>query len=202
MNINISRPFIRFAALPILLVLCLSLGACATPPTVTISPTALLQQAGDAITIGAPEKAVELLTQASKLDPADKTVWVKLAQAHFERRDYPKAVSAATEALARSPDNAQARSVIFVSSMRMAVNSLNDIRKDTPLSDDSKSEAEQLVKSLRDNLGESVLIPEAKAKVAVTHTRPKPSGKADAPVTAAAPKVTTTASNDPFGALR
>lgn len=184
------------------------LTACGTsrPP---ITSDALMQQANEAMSSGAQDKAADLLVQASKLNPTSDAIWVKLAQAQFERQDYPKAIDAATEALARSPNSAEARGIIFVSSMRLAVSSLSEIRADTPLSEGNKTEAEVLVKELRDTLGEAILIPGAKPlPKPAQRVRPRPVAKAaEAPATApaAAPKpqpAQSTAASDPFGALR
>jgi hypothetical protein len=178
------------------------LGACAALPP-PASPDALIQQAGDALKSGAPDQAVDLLTQASKANPANNEVWVKLSQAQFERQNYPKAIEAATEALARSPGNAEARSVMFVSSMRLAVNSLAEIRSDNPLSEGSRSEAEQLVKQLRETLGESVLVPGISKPVAKPRSRPA-TARTESPATTPAKQQAVASGNgaDPFGALR
>ena len=187
----------------------------ARPPA---SSDSLLKQANEAINAGAQDRAAELLIQATRQNPTSEVAWIKLAQVQFDRQDYPKAIDAATEALARSPNSAEARSIIFVSSMRLAVTSLSEIRADTPLSDSNKSEAETLVKELRDTLGESILIPGVKAAnrpaarsrsrsvttKAETPTASQPSAPASAPppVTAKPQTPPNTPSADPFGALR
>ncbi|PHV13183.1 tetratricopeptide repeat protein [Chitinimonas sp. BJB300] len=217
MNTHFALPLTRVKTSLLCVMLASALVACGTTPHSPGSTNNLLQQANEAMNAGAPDRAAELLTQASKLNPTSELVWVKLAQAQFERQDYPKAIDAATEALARSPNSAEARSIIFVSSMRLAVTSLGEIRADTPLSDTNKSEAETLVKELRDTLGEAILIPGVKpANRPAARPRPRPTvptttakPQADAPTPPVASKpqpaatpTPSTTSSDPFGALR
>lgn len=208
MNNDLAKRM-RFPGWLVPLMFILTLGACATTPS-AVTPDSLVQQADAAMKNGSSEQAVDLLNQASKLNPANNDVWVKLAQAQFERQNYPKAIEAGTEALARAPGNAEARSVIFVASMRLAVNSLAEIRADNPISEGSRGEAEQLVKQLRETLGESILVPIGKAATAKPRApRPAVARSDSAPVAApaakpaaAAPAATASNSNDPFGALR
>ncbi|MGQ5523281.1 tetratricopeptide repeat protein [Chitinimonas sp. PSY-7] len=217
MNTKFDPPVSRLKNGLLCVLVASTLVACgsARPPS---SSDSLLKQANEAMNAGAQDRAAELLIQATKQNPTNEVVWVKLAQVQFERQDYPKAIDAATEALARSPNSTEARSIIFVSSMRLAVTSLSEIRADTPLSDSNKSEAETLVKELRDTLGESILIPGVKSiNRPAARPRPRPIAtkpQADTPATPAAPAAVapavtakpqpapSTPSADPFGALR
>jgi hypothetical protein len=130
--------------------------------------------------------------------------------------------------LQRDQTDRQAKSVLAVAGLRVATQSLGELRQDASLAGDAKSDAQALAKQLRDTLGEASLFPPdpndkpvVRKKKFVRHV---PKGKAaDAPDTAAnaaAPAATPPAApapaapatpakaaqsggaSDPFSALR
>lgn len=151
MRILPSRKSIYFIAAII------GVAGCASNPT--SDSGALVQQASQAMASGSNEKAIDLLNQATQANPIDADAWARLAQAHFDTKDYPRAITAASEALARKPDHQEARGVQFVASMRLAMLTLSEIRKTSQLNGNNRAEAEQVVRSLRETLGETILLP-------------------------------------------
>ena len=124
----------------------------------------LLLQAREALASGAKVRAQKLLEDATKTHPADKQPWLKLAQLYFDQGSYAQAVTAGQEALARDAGNQEARSIVLVSSLRIAAKSLAEMSQLNQLSGDARSEAKKVATILRENLGEEVLVPEMKAE--------------------------------------
>lgn len=120
----------------------------------------LLQHAQEALKSGAKVRAQKLLEDAVKTNPADKTPWIKLAQLHFDQGNYAQAVTAGQEVLARDPKEQEARSIVLVSSLRMAAKSLAEMRVMNQLTGDARMEAKKVAAILRENLGEEVLVPD------------------------------------------
>lgn len=174
----------------------------------------MLQQAHELNASGSRDKALALLDQAAKENPTSKEPWLRIAQLHFDASNYPLAMQAAQEVLAREPLNQEAKSVLIVSGLRVAARAISELRNENALSGSTRSEAEKLARSLRETLGESVLVPapapvvdRAGAREPASKTRTaKPVAR---PTRNTKPKATTTggaaspaSSSDPFGALR
>lgn len=102
---------------------------------------------------------LDALKDAIKRDPDSADLRLKLAQAQFDEHNYPAAIEAANQAIAMKAPGSEARSILFVSSMRLAMDTLAQIRSESQLNGSTRTEAEKLVKSLRETLGESVLLP-------------------------------------------
>lgn len=171
----------------------------------------------------ASKASMDALNEEIKKDPAASGAWVKMAQAKFEANDYPGAIEAANRAVELKASGSEAKSILFVASMRLAMQTLSQIRSESQLSGSTRTEAETLVESLRQTLGQPVLLPavatpgntddgkqhastgsreptrkkirkSATSKPAVTKPATAPAPKPAAP--AAKP------SADPFGSLR
>ena len=160
---------------------------------------------------GQQDKAIDLYQQIAKVNPTRDEPWVRIAQIQFGSEKYPQAILAAEEALQRDGSDRQAKSILAVSGLRVARRSLQELRADSALAGDVKTDAQVLAKMLRDTLGEQVLFPgEQTAKQPVR--RPTRVVKRAAPAATeaanhggtAAPAATGGASGsaDPFGALR
>ena len=157
---------------------------------------------------GQQDKAIDLYQQIAKQNPTRDEPWVRIAQIQFGAEKYPQAILAAEEALQRDNADRQAKSILAVSGLRVARRSLQELRADSALAGDVKTDAQVLAKILRDTLGEQVLFPgEQTAKQPVR--RPARVVRRAAPAaehgTTAAPAATTGAASgsaDPFGALR
>ncbi|MFM0737586.1 tetratricopeptide repeat protein [Paraburkholderia xenovorans] len=215
---------------------CGVIAGCATQGNnAATTPEAFNKQLADADTVakgGDQDRAISLYQQLSKSDPTREEPWSRIAQIQFTQGHYGQAIVAAQEALQRDQTDRQAKSVLAVAGLRVATQSLGELRQDASLAGDAKSDAQALAKQLRDTLGEATLFPPdpndkpapkkkrvirhvAKGKAAET---PDTSANATAPAAtpaapaAAAPAAPTPAApakaaqsggaSDPFSALR
>lgn len=141
------------------------LGACAAPSKniVVDAPKATIEssiaEANAAQAAGNPDQAVGLLRAAASQFPTDKTPWLRIAQIKFDSGNYGEAIINAQEALQRDPTEKVANSIVTVSGLRLATKSISDLRSQNLLSGTVKSEAQDLAKILRENLGENILVP-------------------------------------------
>lgn len=120
----------------------------------------LVKEAQEAFRSGAKIRAQKLLEDATKINPADKSSWVNLAQLHFDEGSYAQAITAGQEVLARDPKDQVARSIVLVSSLRVAAKSLAEMRELNQWSGDARAEAKKVAAILREKLGEDVLVPD------------------------------------------
>ncbi|AXV83769.1 hypothetical protein [Ralstonia solanacearum] len=166
---------------------------------------------------GQQDKAIDLYQQIAKANPTRDEPWVRIAQIQFGSEKYPQAILAAEEALQRDNSDRQAKSILAVSGLRVARRSLQELRADSALAGDVRTDAQVLAKMLRDTLGEQALFPADQQPAKAQPRRPRVVKRA-APVTteaanhgAGAPAPTAPAapaagngggSADPFGALR
>jgi hypothetical protein len=132
---------------------------------------------------GNQEEAVKILGDLAKKNPGRKEPWVRMAKVHFDAENYAQAIVAAEEALQRDGTDRSAKSIRAVAGLRVAAQSLTDLRGDVELKGDARSDAVGLAKVMRDTLGEDVLVPpgEDKKKKVVPVARPKPATVAAAP---------------------
>lgn len=159
-------------------------------------------------------KAAALLQDAARSNPTSKQPWVKLAQMQFEAGNYSAAIVAAEEALQRDATDATALSVLSVSGLRIAAHSLQQLRKGSAVSGSTRLEAEALAQTIRDSLGEDILVPGAPAAnasgpamgapAAATRTR---AGRSTRSTTASArtpdkPPATPSGGRNPFNVLQ
>ncbi|RKR38486.1 tetratricopeptide repeat protein [Paraburkholderia sp. BL17N1] len=206
---------------------CGVMAGCATQGNnVATTPEAFNKQLADADTVakgGDQDRAIALYQQLSKSDPTREEPWSRIAQIQFTQGHYGQAIVAAQEALQRDQTDRQAKSVLAVAGLRVATQSLGELRQDASLAGDAKSDAQALAKQLRDTLGEATLFPPdpndkptVKKKRVVRHVaKGKPAAETpDATTGAAAPAATPAApaapakaaqssgASDPFSALR
>ena len=169
---------------------------------------------------GDQARALALYDQLAKSDPTREEPWSRIAQIQFTQSHYGQAIVAAQEALSRDQTDREAKSVLAVSGLRVATESLGQLRQDAALAGDAKSDAQVLAHQLRDTLGQSTLFPEdadqkkpaVKKRRVVRHaaaqqkSAEKPADKpaetaAAAPAQKSAPAKSGGAA-DPFSALR
>ncbi len=210
---------------------CGVIAGCATQGNNTVTtPEAFNKQLADADTVakgGDQDRAIALYQQLSKTDPTREEPWSRIAQIQFTQGHYGQAIVAAQEALQRDQTDRQAKSVLAVAGLRVATQSLGELRQDASLAGDAKSDAQALAKQLRDTLGEATLFPPdpndkpvvkkkriirhvAKGKPAETpETTAGATAPAAAPAAPAAPAPAAPAkaaqsggASDPFSALR
>jgi len=154
---------------------------------------------------GDNERALALLDAGAKAYPTSPQPWLKKAQLYFKAANYPSAILAAEEAIQREPANEEAKAIALVSSLRIAVKYVSDLRALNDLKGDARPDAEQLARKLRDTLNATVLVPTGSKEVAadsepkpmpIRNRRPSPrpaiSSSAEAPA----------GSSNPFGSLK
>ncbi|MBT9568716.1 MAG: hypothetical protein IV085_10510 [Thiobacillus sp.] len=176
----------------------------------------LMREAQQAVVSGARLRAQTLLEDATRSNPTDKQPWIKLAQLHFEQGRYAQAITAGQEVLARDNANLDARSIVLVSSLRIAAKSLEELSASNQLAGDTRTEARKVTHLLRETLGETVLVPANKSAALADHKGGDDAGTVEkAPVKRTvrparskpvAPKPATanssTGDSDPFRSLR
>jgi predicted Zn-dependent protease len=188
------------AAVPITCVMLLS--ACAsTAPAASHAPKAAptmasaIAEVDAAVLAGQNDKAYAILKNAGTAFPTDKTPWVRMAQMHFDSTNYGEAIVDALEALERDPDDTLANSIVAVSGLRVTSKALSDLSQKNNLTGNVRTEAQDLARLLRTSLNEDVLVPNNRpAAPRVKDTVRKAVG--------AATSARSTASSDPFGALK
>lgn len=131
------------------------------------SVDALLQQ-------GNQKEAIQLLDDMSRRNPDRKEPWVRKAKIYFDAGNYAQAISAAEEVLQRDPAERSAKVIRAVAGLRIAGQSLQELRSDTELKGSAHSDAVGLVKVMRETLGEDVLVPPTDAKREARSVRSKP----------------------------
>jgi tetratricopeptide (TPR) repeat protein len=187
------------------------LGACAAPvktqELVKVTLESVVTEANTAQAAGQTDQALNLFKDATNKFPTDKTPWLRIAQIKFDSASYGEAISNALEALQRDPTDKIANSIVTVSGLRLATKALADLRTQNALSGTVKNEAQDLAKLLRDNLGETVLVP----STAITAPRVRASAPLAARPVAPASRPTSTSSksdapdsgkSNPFGGLK
>lgn len=144
----------------------LLLSACTTTPVEPPKPAPkveslpeLMHQAETAAAAGDTEKARSALRAAAKVDPVSKAPWLELAETYFASDDYGNAILSAQEVLQRDASDSVAASVLAVSGLRVSIQALGTLRQQNNIAAGTRSEAEILAKSLRELLGEPVLVP-------------------------------------------
>ncbi|NIF89786.1 MULTISPECIES: tetratricopeptide repeat protein [Burkholderia] len=219
-----DRLFARFSAV---VVACGVVAGCATQPPAPPTPEAFNKSLDDADAVakaGDQDKAIGLYQQLAKSDPTREEPWARIAQIQFQQGHYGQAIVAAQEALQRDNSDRQSKSVLAVAGLRIATESLGELRQDSSLAGDAKSDAQALAKQLRDTLGEDALFPPEqqaqkpavkrhkiyrKRAAAAPAQAPAADSSAPAPAAPAAPAPAKPAAaapakggGDPFSALR
>lgn len=195
------------------LVGCTTMPSGLDPAQVKDLPLETVMQGVESVAAGGDkQKALALLEAAAKANPTASKPWLKMAQMHFEAGNYPAAVVAAEEAIKREPGSTEAKSIALVSSLRVAVKYVSDMRAGEKLQGGVRSDAEHLARTLRETLGEQVLIPPPKAEPPPEprrrtnhNTRRRTTAPVPAPAAAPAPRPGTepkSGSANPFGSLK
>lgn len=146
---------------------------------------------------GSPARERETYHAAARAYPASKEPWQRLSESYFQAGDYGHAILAAQEVAQRDPADELASGVLAVSGLRVSTSALVTLRQQQKLNTDTRAQAEDVVKSLRELLGEPVLVPKPAEPVAASAPVParKPARKPattapTAAATAAAPAST------------
>lgn len=134
----------------------------------------------------------ETYRKAAQAYPTSKEPWLKLAEGYFDQQDYGNAILSAQEVLQRDASDKVANSLLAVSGLRVASSALSALRQRQDLSADTRDQAQDVVKTLREVLGEPVLVPKPvdAAPSPAPAVRPRPRPKPVLPAGAAAPGTT------------
>jgi len=121
---------------------------------------ALMSAAEAEARAGRTELALARFNDAARADPTRKDAWVRTAQVQFDAGNYGRAIVAAEEVLQRDPADLIADSVLTVSGLRIAADSLHRLRSSGALetSDGARKEAERLAATMRATLGNDILL--------------------------------------------
>ena len=134
---------------------------------------------------GARTRERETYRTAARTYPTSKEPWQKLAESYFESADYGNAILAAQEVLQRDGSDSYATGILAVSGLRVSTSALAALRQQQSLSADTRAQAEEVAKSLRELLGEPVLVPKpAEAAPPPPPRRPARPAAAKPPVAA------------------
>jgi tetratricopeptide (TPR) repeat protein len=223
-----------FAQISGVVLACGLIAGCATQSNNTAStPEAFDKALADADATAAKgddqDHAIALYQQLAQQNPTREEPWSRIAQIQFTQGHYGQAIVAAQEALQRDQSDRRAKSVLAVAGLRVATQSLGELRQDASLAGDAKSDAQALAKELRDTLGEATLFPPevdakpvpkkrryirkvakapaAEESTATSSAAPATPAAPAAPAVPAAPAAPTKAAqsrgaSDPFSALR
>lgn len=169
-------------------------------PTLDVS----MAEANTLYQAGQVDKALDVLKTAASSFPAEKKPWVKMAQIRFDRTDYGQTIINALEALQRDPKDSIASSLIAVSGLRLSTRALADLRSQNELSGDVRTEAQELAKVLRENVGEAILVPPSSktGPSARKIVKPRPLPKDNSVPNQSAPPAGAAGGSNPFGALK
>src|SRR5260370_42635963 len=144
---------------------CGVIAGCATQGNNTATtPEAFNKQLADADTVakgGDQDRAISLYQQLSKSDPTREEPWSRIAQIQFTQGHYVEAIVAAQEALQRDQTDRQAKSVLAVAGLRVATQSLRELRQEGSPAGYAKATAQAPAKPLAHTLRAATLFPPA-----------------------------------------
>lgn len=126
------------------------------------------------------DQAVAQFEEIAQRNPSKGEPWSYIAKIRFDEQKYGEAIVAADETLSRDPDDFVAKTVRAVGGLRVAMQSLADLRADALLAGNARADAVALAASMRETLGQDVLFPEGR------RPRPRQPRKAE-PAPASAP---------------
>ena len=137
------------------------LGACAGPAPApadkSTSMASILADADASAKSGRPDQAYAMLKTAAVSHPADKTPLLRIAQMHFDDKNYGEAIVNGLKALERDPDDMLAYSLVAVSGLRVSSKALGDLAQKNGFTGSVRSEAQDLATLLRKTLNESIV---------------------------------------------
>jgi len=108
------------------------------------------------------DQAVAQFEEIAQRNPSKGAPWSYIAKIRFDEQKYGQAIVAADETLSREPDDFVAKTVRAVGGLRVAMQSLADLRADALLAGNAREDAVALAASMRETLGQDVLFPEGR----------------------------------------
>ncbi|WP_447921873.1 tetratricopeptide repeat protein [Achromobacter aegrifaciens] len=128
------------------------------------------------------DQAVAEFQEIALLNPSRGEPWSYIAKIRFDEQKYGEAIVAADEALNRDPEDFTAKTVRAVGGLRVAMQSLADLRANALLAGNARTDAVALAAAMRETLGQDVLFPEG-----YKPPRPRQPRRTDAQGAGAAP---------------
>ncbi len=199
----------RFPRLVVLAgVVALMAGCASVKPQSETEYKQSMAEAEKALEQKSADQAVAQFEEIAVRNPSKGLPWSYIAKIRFDEQKYGQAIVAADEALSRDPDDFVAKSVRAVGGLRVAMQSLADLRADALLAGNARSDAVALAAAMRETLGQDVLFPEGRrppprprqpprkadpAPASASPSSAAPTGAVPAASTSAAPKVTPSA---------
>ena len=189
------------------------LAACETVPKTgfekkvpAVELSVIMDEAEASIKAGQKDAGLSKFSEAAKLYPAAKQPWLRIAQVHYDAANYGDAIIAAQQVSARDDKDKVALSILSVSGLRVSTKALADLGRQNQLTGSIRTEAQDLARTLRDSLGERVLVPVA-APVSTPEPRPAPPRVAprppvDRPAAPPPAKPAAGGGSSPFGVLQ
>jgi tetratricopeptide (TPR) repeat protein len=143
-----------------------ALAGCASDPRMTKEQFVLaMGESGTKVDSllekGNAEDAIQILDQLARRNPDRKEPWARMARIQFDSGNYAQAIVSAEEVLQRDSADRTAKSIRAVAGLRVATQSLSELRNDVELKGDARSDAVSLANVMRETLGEDVLVPPA-----------------------------------------
>jgi hypothetical protein len=138
------------------------LAGCATSPKPQTDAQykQSMTHASETLATKGNDQAVAEFQEIALLNPARGEPWSYIAKIRFDEQKYGEAIVAADEALNRDPEDFTAKTVRAVGGLRVAMQSLADLRANALLAGNARSDAVALAAAMRETLGQDVLFPE------------------------------------------
>lgn len=135
-----------------------------------------ITQATETLANKGGDEAVAQFQEIAQRNPSRGEPWSYIAKIRFDEQKYGEAIVAADEALNRDSNDFTAKTVRAVGGLRVAMQSLADLRADALLAGNARSDAVALAAAMRETLGQDVLFPEGRKPPRGGGTRlpPKP----------------------------
>ncbi|AVJ30862.1 hypothetical protein CLM73_04125 [Achromobacter spanius] len=137
--------------------------------------------------------AVAQFEEIAQRNPSKGEPWSYIAKIRFDQQKYGQAIVAADETLSRDPDDFVAKTVRAVGGLRVAMQSLADVRADALLAGNARPDAVALAEAMRETLGQDVLFPEGRRPP----PRPRQPSKVDPAPAAGSPAAGSPAAGSP-----
>ena len=107
-------------------------------------------------------QAVAQFEAIAERNPTRGEPWSYIAKIRFDEQRYGEAIVAADETLSRDPQDFTAKSVRAVGGLRVAMQSLANLREDALLAGNARPDAIALAAAMRETLGQDVLFPDGR----------------------------------------
>ncbi|PJM85816.1 hypothetical protein CV044_28020 [Achromobacter ruhlandii] len=139
-----------------------------------------ITQATETLANKGGDEAVAQFQEIAQRNPSRGEPWSYIAKIRFDEQKYGEAIVAADEALNRDSNDFTAKTVRDGGGLRVAMQSLADLRADALLAGNARSDAVALAAAMRETLGQDVLFPEGRKPPRGGARPPKPRNDAAA----------------------